>query len=120
MNAVANMFDRNGEGYIDWKEFLAALRPDWEEPGPSSVDEIIHDEVKRQVQKCTCRNRFKVHQVGEGKYRVRITVIVLSIKVKLKGINLILMPTLLGSFENLKLPHNSYILLGETKRRSDD
>jgi len=69
MNAVANMFDRNGEGYIDWKEFLAALRPDWEEPGPSSVDEIIHDEVKRQVQKCTCRNRFKVHQVGEGKYR---------------------------------------------------
>ena len=72
MNAVANMFDRNGEGYIDWKEFLAALRPDWEEPGPCTEDEIIHDEVKRQVQKCTCRNRFKVHQVGEGKYRVRI------------------------------------------------
>ena len=70
MNAVANMFDRNGEGYIDWKEFLAALRPDWEEPGPPSEAEKIHDEVKRQVQKCTCRNRFKVHQVGEGKYRV--------------------------------------------------
>lgn len=68
MNAVANMFDRNG--YIDWKEFLAALRPDWEEPGPPSEAEKIHDEVERQVQKCTCRNRFKVHQVGEGKYRV--------------------------------------------------
>ena len=31
MNAVANMFDRNNENYIDWKEFLAALRPDWED-----------------------------------------------------------------------------------------
>ena len=69
MKAVANMFDRNNEGYIDWKEFLAALRPDWEER-PTTEDEIIHDEVKRQVQKCTCRNRFKVHQVGEGQYRV--------------------------------------------------
>ena len=31
MNAVANMFDGNNEDYIDWKEFLAALRPDWED-----------------------------------------------------------------------------------------
>ena len=31
MNAVANMFDRNNEDYIDWKEFLAALRQDWED-----------------------------------------------------------------------------------------
>ncbi|XP_045033710.1 dystonin isoform X35 [Daphnia magna] len=68
MNAVANMFDRNNEGYIDWKEFLAALRPDWEER-PTTEDEIIHDEVKRAVNQCTCRNRFKVHQVGEGQYR---------------------------------------------------
>ena len=66
MNAVANMFDRNNEGYIDWKEFLAALRPDWED----RPADIIHDEVTRQVQKCTCRNRFKVHQVCEGQYRV--------------------------------------------------
>lgn len=73
MNAVANMFDRNNEGYIDWKEFLAALRPDWEER-PTTEDEIIHDEVKRQVQQCTCRNRFKVHQVGEGQYRVSLVV----------------------------------------------
>ena len=49
MNAVADMFDRNKDGYIDWKEFLAALRPDWEER-PTTKDEIIHDEVKRQVQ----------------------------------------------------------------------
>ena len=73
MNAVADMFDRNKDGYIDWKEFLAALRPDWEER-PTTEDEIIHDEVKRQVQKCTCRNRFKVHQVGEGQYRVSVSI----------------------------------------------
>ena len=72
MNAVADMFDRNKDGYIDWKELLAALRPDWEER-PTTEDEIIHDEVKRQVQKCTCRNRFKVHQVGEGQYRVSVS-----------------------------------------------
>lgn len=48
MNAVANKVDRNGVGYIDWKEFLAALRPDWEER-PTTEDEIIHDEVKRQM-----------------------------------------------------------------------
>jgi hypothetical protein len=83
MNAVANMFDRNNEGYIDWKEFLAALRPDWEER-PTTEDEIIHDEVKRAVNQCTCRNRFKVHQVGEGQYRVRNSNIIMLSKVKCK------------------------------------
>ena len=28
MEAVANIFDRNGDGFIDYKEFVAALRPD--------------------------------------------------------------------------------------------
>jgi hypothetical protein len=28
MNVVANIFDRCGESYINWKEFLAALRSD--------------------------------------------------------------------------------------------
>lgn len=68
MNVVANMFDRNNEGIIEWKEFLTALRPDWEE---SPEDEIIQDEVERAVNQCTCRNAFKVHQVTEGQYRVK-------------------------------------------------
>lgn len=72
---MANMFD-HGNGLIDWKEFLAALRPDWEER-PTTEEELIHDEVKRQVQKCTCRNRFKVHQVGEGQYRVSYLTIII-------------------------------------------
>ena len=70
MNVVANMFDRNNEAFIEWKEFLTALRPDWEER-TSTDDEIIQDEVERAVNQCTCRNAFKVHQVSEGQYRVR-------------------------------------------------
>ncbi|XP_024083973.1 microtubule-actin cross-linking factor 1 isoform X6 [Cimex lectularius] len=69
MGAVADMFDHNSEGYIDWKEFIAALRPDWEEKKPTTEAEKIHDEVKRLVMLCTCRQKFRVFQVGEGKYR---------------------------------------------------
>lgn len=71
MNAVADMFDHDKLGLIDWKEFIAALRPDWEEKKPDTEAEKIHDEVKRLVMLCTCRQKFRVFQVGEGKYRVR-------------------------------------------------
>jgi len=70
MNTVADMFDHDKLGLIDWKEFIAALRPDWEEKKPDTESEKIHDEVKRLVMLCTCRQKFRVFQVGEGKYRV--------------------------------------------------
>jgi len=70
MKAVADLFDRNGEGLIDWQEFIAALRPDWQERKPANDSDKIHDEVKRLVMLCTCRQKFRVFQVGEGKYRV--------------------------------------------------
>lgn len=70
MKEVADMFDRNNRGLIDWKEFIAALRPDWEEKKPDNDAQKIHDEVKRLVMLCTCRQKFRVFQVGEGKYRV--------------------------------------------------
>lgn len=73
MGAVADLFDRHGEGLIDWKEFIAALRPDWEERRYNDTDKI-HDEVKRLVMLCTCRQKFRVFQVGEGKYRVSVPV----------------------------------------------
>ncbi|XP_023033520.1 dystonin isoform X20 [Drosophila willistoni] len=69
MKAVADLFDRNGEGLIDWQEFIAALRPDWQERKPATDNDKIHDEVKRLVMLCTCRQKFRVFQVGEGKYR---------------------------------------------------
>lgn len=73
MNHVADMFDKNSRGLIDWKEFIAALRPDWEEKTNHDAQKI-HDEVKRLVMLCTCRQKFRVFQVGEGKYRVIVAV----------------------------------------------
>ncbi|XP_076267566.1 dystonin-like protein short stop isoform X46 [Rhynchophorus ferrugineus] len=69
MKHVADMFDENNRGLIDWKKFIAALRPDWEEKSPDTDAQKIHDEVKRLVMLCTCRQKFRVFQVGEGKYR---------------------------------------------------
>ncbi|KAJ8936625.1 hypothetical protein NQ314_012241 [Rhamnusium bicolor] len=69
MKHVADMFDENNRGLIDWKKFIAALRPDWEEKTPENDAQKIHDEVKRLVMLCTCRQKFRVFQVGEGKYR---------------------------------------------------
>ncbi len=38
--------------------------------GPLTDTQRIDDEINRQVALCTCRQKFKVFQVGEGKYRV--------------------------------------------------
>ncbi|XP_015788889.1 dystonin isoform X3 [Tetranychus urticae] len=67
MERVAPIFDRNSDGFIDHKEYLETLRPDRDLPKTEA--EIIQDEVQRQVAKCTCVHRYKVFQVGEGKYR---------------------------------------------------
>uniref|UniRef100_T1D235 Putative microtubule-actin cross-linking factor n=1 Tax=Cupiennius salei TaxID=6928 RepID=T1D235_CUPSA len=68
MECVVDIFDRNGDGFIDSKEYIETLRPE-REGGPKTDAEKIQDEVQRQVAKCTCVHRFKVYQVGEGKYR---------------------------------------------------
>lgn len=83
MGAVADLFDRNGEGLIDWQEFIAALRPDWQERKPANDADKIHDEVKRLVMLCTCRQKFRVFQVGEGKYRVSFFIIFKEILIKI-------------------------------------
>jgi dystonin len=67
MEKVTPMFDLNGDLVIEQKEFLDTLRSD---QTPKSEDEIILNEVQKAVGRCTCLNRFKVYQVGEGKYRV--------------------------------------------------
>lgn len=68
MVKAADVFDRNNDGYIDHKEYVDALRPDRDLPKTES--EIIQDEVQKQVDKCTCSDKYKVLQVGECKYRV--------------------------------------------------
>lgn len=67
VQSVADMFEN--VGFIDWEEFLTALRPEWHQEPTCEVD-AIHDEVRRLVMLCTCRQKFRVFQVGEGKYRV--------------------------------------------------
>lgn len=79
MEAVANIFDRDNDGYIDYKEFVSALRPPERRPlEPTSVasrktdSEKIQDEVQRAVSACTCHRQFLIEKVGEGKYRVSV------------------------------------------------
>ena len=45
---------------------------DWSifQPRPETDAEMIQDEVKRQVTKCTCVKQYRIHKIGEGKYRV--------------------------------------------------
>jgi dystonin len=73
MNAVADIFDRDGDGYVDYKEFIAALWPE-KESGHSTAHPLtdaqkIEDEVKRQCNLCTCAKKFRVQRIAETKYR---------------------------------------------------
>ncbi|XP_041107393.1 dystonin-like [Polyodon spathula] len=69
MNAVADIFDRDGDGYIDYYEFVAALHPNRDAYKPLTDADKIEDEVTRQVAKCKCPKRFQVEQIGANKYR---------------------------------------------------
>lgn len=71
VQAVADMFDTANDGTVDWEEFLIALRPEWKQE-PKTPSDTIHEEVRRLVMLCTCRQKFRVFQVGEGKYRVSL------------------------------------------------
>uniref|UniRef100_A0A8C3VFT8 Microtubule actin crosslinking factor 1 n=1 Tax=Catharus ustulatus TaxID=91951 RepID=A0A8C3VFT8_CATUS len=71
MTAVADIFDRDGDGYIDYYEFVAALHPNKDAYRPTTDADKIEDEVTRQVAQCKCAKRFQVEQIGENKYRVR-------------------------------------------------
>ncbi|NXM79837.1 DYST protein, partial [Oenanthe oenanthe] len=72
MSAVADIFDRDGDGYIDYYEFVAALHPNKDAYKPLTDADKIEDEVTRQVAKCKCAKRFQVEQIGDNKYRVSI------------------------------------------------
>ncbi|KFO81231.1 Dystonin [Cuculus canorus] len=72
MSAVADIFDRDGDGYIDYYEFVAALHPNKDAYKPLTDADKIEDEVTRQVAKCKCAKRFQVEQIGDNKYRVSL------------------------------------------------
>ncbi|XP_036395464.1 microtubule-actin cross-linking factor 1 [Megalops cyprinoides] len=69
MTAVANIFDINGDGFIDYYEFVSALHPS-RDPYRRALDaEQINEEVSRQVSQCSCPQRFQVEQISANRYK---------------------------------------------------
>ncbi|KAJ8411591.1 hypothetical protein AAFF_G00163990 [Aldrovandia affinis] len=69
MTAVANIFDINGDGFIDYYEFVSTLHPS-RDPYRRALDaEQINEEVSRQVSQCSCPQRFQVEQISANRYK---------------------------------------------------
>ncbi|XP_062848378.1 microtubule-actin cross-linking factor 1, isoforms 6/7, partial [Trichomycterus rosablanca] len=68
MTAVANIFDVNGDGFIDYYEFVSALHPSRDPYRRTDADQI-NEEVSRQVSQCSCPRRFQVEQISANRYR---------------------------------------------------
>ncbi|XP_017596700.1 PREDICTED: microtubule-actin cross-linking factor 1-like [Corvus brachyrhynchos] len=71
MNAVASIFDMNGDGFIDYYEFVSALHPNRDPLRRSADADQIQDEVNRQVAQCNCAKRFQVEQISANRYRTQ-------------------------------------------------
>ncbi|XP_040211055.1 microtubule-actin cross-linking factor 1, isoforms 1/2/3/5-like isoform X3 [Rana temporaria] len=69
MTAVANIFDINGDGFIDYYEFVSALHPSRDPLRRTADADRIQDEVNRQVAQCNCAKRFQVEQISANRYR---------------------------------------------------
>lgn len=69
MNAVASIFDMNGDGFIDYCEFVSALHPNRDPLRRGADADQIQDEVNRQVAQCNCAKRFQVEQISANRYR---------------------------------------------------
>ncbi|RMC22600.1 hypothetical protein DUI87_00393 [Hirundo rustica rustica] len=69
MNAVATIFDLNGDGFIDYYEFVSALHPNRDPLRRCADADQIQDEVNRQVAQCNCAKRFQVEQISANRYR---------------------------------------------------
>lgn len=52
MSAVADIFDRDGDGYIDYYEFVAALHPNKDAYKPITDADKIEDEVRVLCHHC--------------------------------------------------------------------
>ncbi|KAJ6661546.1 hypothetical protein lerEdw1_014456 [Lerista edwardsae] len=69
MSAVASILDTNGDGFIDYYEFVSALHPSRDMLRRTADVDQIQDEVNRQVAQCSCARRFQVEQVSANRYR---------------------------------------------------
>lgn len=68
---VADIFDRNDNGRINYKDFISTFDAGCEirRHRVSGDQEKIHQEVKDQCGRCRCMDRYNVQQVAEGRYR---------------------------------------------------
>ncbi|RNA25514.1 microtubule-actin cross-linking factor isoforms 1 2 3 5-like [Brachionus plicatilis] len=66
LECVADIFDHDKDGYIDYKEFLATLKPS---ASNQPNFERIRDEVHKQVSLCKCSKQYHVLQVSERHFR---------------------------------------------------
>jgi hypothetical protein len=72
MMRVAELFDKLGDGQVDYVDFIAALRPERKAPvGPVTDMEKIQDEIRHQAEQCTCAHQYPIQEIGQGKYRVK-------------------------------------------------
>lgn len=53
MTAVADIFDRDADGYIDYYEFVAALHPNKDAYRPTTDADKIEDEVRQLMKRIT-------------------------------------------------------------------
>lgn len=58
MTAVADIFDRDGDGYIDYYEFVAALHPNKDAYRPTTDADKIEDEVRHREVFFLCKTNF--------------------------------------------------------------
>ena len=67
MNAVADIFDSNHNGYINYKEFIAALWPDKVRGAkPQSDSQKIEDEVLYYIETCCARFNMVHHAQSDS------------------------------------------------------
>ncbi|XP_042187635.1 microtubule-actin cross-linking factor 1-like [Callorhinchus milii] len=68
MAVVADVFDLNADGFIDYWDFTSVLHPS-RDALRLRDSHTIHDEVSRQVAQCNCVKRFLVERISANRYR---------------------------------------------------
>ena len=76
LNAVFDIFDKDNKYYMQYSEFIEALKPDRHQKtrlksGKKQMtdSELIQDQIEKDVSQCQCRNPFNAQRMSEGKYR---------------------------------------------------
>lgn len=64
MNAVASIFDMNGDGFIDYYEFVSTLHPNRDPLRRTADADQIQDEVQRGEPRCPGPGRVGGPAVG--------------------------------------------------------